>query len=184
MGATLPSMARSSPPRRASMVPAGTATTWFSRSTRAAGISTSPRVSSFTMTKTVGSALPRASSAVHPVSRSAAVFMNVMRPARSVTMTASPMLASVTAISSRCSRTRFSARRRPAASALMAPATSTKIRTRTRSSAYGGSKKAKCPTTATPVARTPGPRPPYQALTTTAARSRKSCDRSASGTVR
>ncbi len=145
MGSAPPAMARSSPARRASTTPAGSAATRFSRSTRAAGLSAGARVSSCTMPKTVASAPPRASSAVHPVRCSAAAFMNVTRSVRSVTMTASPMLARVTAISSRCARAWSSARRRPAASTLTAPATSTKNRSRTMSSPYGGSDEGQVP---------------------------------------
>src|SRR5262245_34443052 len=49
------------------------------------------------------------------------------------------------------------------------------------SSRYGGSKKASWPAAARAMARSPGPSPPYQAPSTTAARSRKSWERSASG---
>ncbi len=151
-----------------------------SRTTRAAGLSTGARVSSDSSGQISGSGRPRASSAVRPVRRSAAPFMNRTRPATSVTTTASAMLASVTASSSRCSRSRASARRRPAAAAQMPTQTSTNIPVRTQSCPWV-SKTVYCTSSARAVASRPGRAPPYHALRTTAASSRNSCERSIRG---
>ena len=106
--------------------------------------------------------------------------MKRTRPAASVTTTASAMLASVTASSSRCSRTRASARRRPAAAAQMPAEISTNRPERTRSCPWDSKKRA-WTATVSAVASRPGPAPPYQTLRTTAASGRNSCERSPSG---
>jgi hypothetical protein len=80
------------------------------------GLSTGSRVSSFTIAKMSRVGRPHASSAVHPVSRSASALRNVTRLSTSVTITPSPMLASVVASRSRDVASSASARLRSATS--------------------------------------------------------------------
>ena len=72
-------------------------TTVPSRNTLDAGSSTGCRVRSLTMRNTSTSGRPAASASGQPVSASAAGLRKVTRTCVSVAMTASPMLASVTA---------------------------------------------------------------------------------------
>ena len=65
------------------------------------GLSTHSRVCSLMMLNTSVTGFIEASARVHPVNSSATAFMNVILPAISVAMTASPMLARV--VAQRCS---------------------------------------------------------------------------------
>src|SRR4029077_15691331 len=65
----------------------------------------------------------------------------------------------------------------------MAVAITRKSSVRTTSSPYGGSTNASWATAASPVATRPGPDPASHALRTTAARKRKSCERSLRGSA-
>ena len=90
-------MGTSRPSRASSAVWLASPTTVPERSTLAAGSSTGCRVCSLTMRNTSASGRPTASASGQPVSASAAGFRKVTRAWVSVAMTASPMLASVTA---------------------------------------------------------------------------------------
>ncbi len=75
-----------------------------SRSARVAGFSTGCRVSSLTIRNTCSSGAPTASAYDQPVSCSVTRLIIVMQPAASVTITPSPMLASVTRSCSRSAK--------------------------------------------------------------------------------
>lgn len=110
IGAALSSMGRSVPSFAVRTVWFASPTMTPSRNALVAGFSTVRRVVSFTMLNTTSSGRPTASAFAHPVSASATAFRLVTRPAASVVMTASPMLASVVRSRSCCSANR----RRPA----------------------------------------------------------------------
>ena len=111
IGAALSSIGVCEPSRRISKVWFARPTTTPSRSARVAGFSTGSRVDSLTMRKTASSGWPFASSARQPVSDSATRLRLLTRPSRSVAMTASPMLSSVTRRRSPCAAISASARR-------------------------------------------------------------------------
>ena len=92
MGAALSSMGRSVPSF-------ATSTVWLASPwilpvaiTVSTGLVTGSRVVSSMMTKTASSGLPLAWAMVQPVNSTATAFMKTTRPAKSVAMTASPML--------------------------------------------------------------------------------------------
>ena len=95
-GAALSATGRSVPSRAMRTVWLASPTTVPSRSARSAGFSAGWRVCSLTIRKTVLSGVPAACASSQPVKFSATALRKVTRPAISVVMTASPMLASVT----------------------------------------------------------------------------------------
>ena len=96
IGAALSSMVLSVPSLAISTVWLARPVTPPSRMARCAGFSTGSRLDSPTMRKTSSIGLPAASAWDHPVSDSATGFSDETRPCRSLVITASPMLASVT----------------------------------------------------------------------------------------
>jgi hypothetical protein len=177
MGAALSSMGRSVPSLAIRIVWFANPTTTPSRNALAAGFSTGRRVDSLTMRNTASSGWPAASAVAHPVSVSATGFRVVTRPAVSVVMTASPMLASVVR-----RRSVWSASRRRATS--VASPNPAKVRHTTkyianpircgpdvpRTDRRGGTKKNTASTNPSPVASRPARSPPAHDATATAAK--------------